>query len=151
MPMDLSERTIPRLVRRAAERFPARTAIEDEGFAPSFPELLEAVRAASRALIAAGIDHGDRVAIWAPNVHEWVIAALAVHGVGGVLVPLNTRMKGGEAGYVLETSRARLLFTVAAFLENRYVTMLRDALGGRGSRHPVGRWRNRPWGHCRSW
>ena len=135
--MDPNERTIPRLVRRAAERFPSGAAIDDGGVTLSYPELLGAVRGASAALLASGIAHGDRVAIWAPNVLEWVIAALAVHGVGGVLVPLNTRMKGGEAGYVLEKSGARLLFTVASFLDNRYVTMLREALGGALGGRPV--------------
>jgi acyl-CoA synthetase (AMP-forming)/AMP-acid ligase II len=35
-----------------------------------------------RALMASGVDRGDRVAIWAPNISEWVVAALAVHSVG---------------------------------------------------------------------
>ncbi|MFN7956282.1 MAG: FadD3 family acyl-CoA ligase [bacterium] len=136
--MDLTDWTIPRLVRRAAERFPSAHALEDGAAVLTFPELLAASRRASAALLAAGVTPGDRVAIWAPNVHEWVVAALGIHGVGGVLVPLNTRMKGAEAGYVLEKSRARLLFVVASFLDNDYVAMLRNALGGPDGARPVG-------------
>ena len=65
---------------------------------------------AARALIGLGIAPGDRVAIWAQNCEEWIVAGLAVHSVGAAIVPINTRMKGEEAGYVLTRSGARLLF-----------------------------------------
>ncbi len=135
--MEPGESTIPRLVRRAARRFSSANAIEDDSVVLSFTELLDRSRAAARALLAAGMRRGDRIAVWAPNIHEWVIAALGVHSVGGVLVPLNTRLKGLEAGYILEKSGARLLFTVGQFLDNRYVELLRDALGGEGLGRPV--------------
>ena len=41
----------------------------------------------ARAAIAAGLQPGDRAAIWAPNSAEWVLAALGVQAAGGVLVP----------------------------------------------------------------
>ena len=66
------------------------------------------------------------MAIWAPNCAEWVIACSAVHRVGAVLVPLNTRFKGSEAAYILNTSRARMLFTVTDFLDSDYVELLGD-------------------------
>ena len=62
---------------------------------------------AARALVAAGIEPGDRVAVWAPNSLEWIVAALGVTTAGGVLVPVNTRFKGAEAAYVLARSGAR--------------------------------------------
>src|SRR5262249_40149287 len=70
---------------------------------------------------------GDRVAIWAPNIGEWVIAASAVHRAGAVLVTLNTRFKGDEAAYIIRASGARLLFTVTDFLDTDYVSLLRSA------------------------
>ena len=57
---------------------------------------------------------GDRVAIWAPNCAEWVVAALGSLGAGAVLVTLNTRFKGGEAAYILRASGATPLCTVRA-------------------------------------
>ena len=59
--------------------------------------------------MAAGLQPGDRVGVWAPNIAEWVIAALGAIGAGGVLVPLNTRFKGAEAAFVLGRSGARFL------------------------------------------
>src|SRR5262245_32792969 len=119
--------TIPAALARAAERFATLEALVDEDARLSFADLAGAVEHAGRALIASGIEPGDRVAIWAPNVREWVIAALAIHRAGAVLVPLNTRFKGEEAAYILERAQARMLFTVTDFLATDYVAMLRDA------------------------
>jgi acyl-CoA synthetase (AMP-forming)/AMP-acid ligase II len=125
---DLEWGTIPRLVQSSATRFGSATAIADPACTLSFEELHDAVRAAAKAFIAAGIQPDDRVAIWAPNIGEWVVAAAAAQAAGAVVVPLNTRFKGTEAGYVLNRSRARLLITVTDFLDTDYVALL-DAAG----------------------
>jgi len=135
--MDIPEQTIPQLVRGAAERFSDRTAVEDGDVRLTFAELGEAGEQAARAFCAAGIKPGDRIAIWAPNLYEWIIAAIGLQSAGGVLVPLNTRLKGGEAGYILAKSGARILFTVSEFLGNRYVELLRSAMGGAGADRPM--------------
>ena len=106
------------------------------------------MRRSTRAAIAAGIEPGDRAAIWAPNMHEWIVAALGILGAGGVLVPLNTRFKGAEAAYVLGKSGARMLFTVNGFLGTDYVALLRESgeelpdarahRGAAGRRAPTG-------------
>jgi acyl-CoA synthetase (AMP-forming)/AMP-acid ligase II len=119
-----SATTIPRLVEAAAARFGEASAVEDGATRLSFAELAEAARRAARAFLAAGIRPGDRVAIQAPNSAQWVVAALGLHSAGAVLVTLNTRLKGGEAAWILGRSGARILVTVGEFLGNRYVEML---------------------------
>jgi HIP---CoA ligase len=64
------------------------------------------------------------VAIWAPNCAEWMLAALGALRAGAVLVPLNTRFKGGEAAYILRSSAATTLVTVRGFLGFDYPAML---------------------------
>jgi acyl-CoA synthetase (AMP-forming)/AMP-acid ligase II len=129
--------TIPALVLAAGERFADHHAIEDGDVTLTFRELAAAGLRAARAFMAAGIRRGDRVAIWAPNIHEWVVAAIGLQAAGGVLVPLNTRMKGREVGYILEKSGARILCAVEEFLGNRYLDLLRDACGGAGRGRPI--------------
>ncbi len=119
--------TITGIVRRAAHEYATIEALVDERDRITFSELADAARVASRALIASGIEPGDRVGIWAPNTTEWVHAALGVYGAGGVIVPLNTRFKGPEASYILDRARVRLLFTVTDFLDTNYVELLRAA------------------------
>jgi len=122
---DLEFGTLARLVRIAGERHADRTAIEDGAVTLTYAALAEEVERASRALLALGVASGDRVALWAPNIWEWIVAALATHAAGGVVVPINTRFKASEASYVLTRSGARVLFTVSGFLGNDYVAMLR--------------------------
>src|SRR5262249_62163838 len=93
----------------------------------TYAELGARIGAAARALLASGIEPGDRVAVWAPNSPEWIVAALGVTTAGGVLVPVNTRFKGAEAGYVLARSGARALFTVRGFLDTDYPALLRES------------------------
>lgn len=131
------EKTIPRLVLRAAEEFGDATAIEDGDTKLSFEALAQAVLRSASAFIAAGVEPGDRVAIWGPNVHEWIVAAVGLQAAGAALVPLNTRLKGGEAGYILEKSGARILCTVGDFLGTDYVDLLQGALGRAGEGRPV--------------
>jgi acyl-CoA synthetase (AMP-forming)/AMP-acid ligase II len=135
--MEIREQTIPQLVRGAAERFGDRSAIEDGDVRLTFAELGEAGQQAARAFCAAGVKPGDRIAIWAPNLYEWILAAIGLQSAGGVLVPLNTRLKGGEAGYILAKSGARILFTVSEFLGNHYVELLRSAMGGASAQRPI--------------
>jgi HIP---CoA ligase len=127
---DLLWGTIPGLVAWAAREFGDRESIVDGEVRMSFGGLGAAVDQSTRAAMAAGVERGDRVAIWAPNCWEWIVAALGAQGAGGVVVPINTRFKGREAAYVLERSGAELLFTVAGFLDIDYVKLLRDEIGG---------------------
>ncbi len=55
------------------------------------------------------IGEGDRVAVLLPNVHAMLELTYAVPGVGGVLVPLNTRLADREYDYILEHCGAKVL------------------------------------------
>jgi len=116
--------TLPKLWASAAERFGDASALEDAPVQFTFRQLHGAVREAARGFIALGIQPGDRVAIWAPNTWEWVVALGGLHSAGAVLVPLNTRFKGREAAYILAKSGAKVLLTVSDFLGTDYVAML---------------------------
>jgi acyl-CoA synthetase (AMP-forming)/AMP-acid ligase II len=116
--------TINELVAHAAQEWPEAEALVDGDMRLTFGRLFDEVLRSGRSAIAAGIRPGDRAAIWAPNMGEWVIAALGVHCAGGAVVPLNTRYKGDEAAFILRKSRAKVLFTVQGFLGFDYPAML---------------------------
>ncbi len=119
-------RTLPQVVVDAALRYGSRLAITDGAVQLTYEELDRARIAAAQAFIAAGLEQGDRFAIWAPNIWQWIVAAIGAQSVGAVLVPLNTRYKGSEAAYILRSSGARMLFTVGDFLGVSYPEMLAD-------------------------
>ncbi len=119
-------RTLPQVVRQSADTHGDRVAIEDGAVKLTYRELDAARVEAAKAFVAGGMKKGDRFAIWAPNIYQWIVAAIGAQSVGGVLVPLNTRMKGLEAGYVLRASKAKWLFTVGDFMGVNYPRLLTD-------------------------
>ncbi|MGO8870744.1 MAG: FadD3 family acyl-CoA ligase [Acidimicrobiales bacterium] len=117
--------TVPRIIASTAERFGGRTAVVEDGTRLTYRDLVDRSRRFGAALVASGVEPGDRVAIWAFNCTEWIVAALGLFQAGAVLVPVNTRFKGVEAADVLLRSRARVLVAVTDFLDTDYVAMLR--------------------------
>jgi acyl-CoA synthetase (AMP-forming)/AMP-acid ligase II len=116
--------TIPAALRAAASRCGRREAVVDQRERLTFEALANRAERVARALMASGVQPGDRVAIWAPNSTRWVVASFGVYLAGGVLVPLNTRYKSHEAGHILRRSRVRTLLTVTDFLGTNYLELL---------------------------
>ncbi|GHE00407.1 FadD3 family acyl-CoA ligase [Streptomyces alanosinicus] len=121
--------TIPELVRWSAERYADAEAVVEGRTRLTYAGLGARVERAAAACLASGVQTGDRVAVWAPNSLDWIVAALGAVSAGAVLVPLNTRFKGAEAADVLRRSGARLLFVTGTFLGTSYVASLRRAAG----------------------
>ncbi|MGV9335908.1 FadD3 family acyl-CoA ligase [Nocardia sp. NPDC003726] len=116
----MSWATIPQLVASAADRFGDAEAVVDGDLRWSFTELADRVRRAAGAFAAAGIEPGDRAALWAPNSAEWIVAAFGLLTAGGVLVPVNTRFKADEARDVIRRSGAKAVLVQRGFLGADY-------------------------------
>ncbi len=123
---DLLWASIPALAADAAKRFGSAEAVVDGSRRMSFGQLVADYRRVTAALLACGIERGERVAVWAPNRYEWVVAALGAQGAGAAIVPVNTRFKGKEVSHILERSRARVAFTVGEFLGMNYAATLSE-------------------------
>ncbi len=124
MPLEALPPTIPHAAALAAARWGDAPALLEHGEVWSFNQLWAKCREATSALLARGVKEGDRIAIWAPNSREWVVAAVAAMTCGAAIVPLNTRLKGREAGDILRRTHARMMFTVRGFLGIDYPTLL---------------------------
>ncbi|MBI2694483.1 fatty acid--CoA ligase family protein [Mycobacterium nebraskense] len=112
--------TIPEMVLSAADRFGDAEAVVDGPLRFTFSEVVERIRCAAGAFADLGIGKGDRVAIWAPNSAEWIIAAFGLLTAGGVLVPVNTRFKADEAGDIITRSKAKAVLVQKGFLGQDY-------------------------------
>lgn len=120
-------RTVPRMLRDRATVAPDVVVVRDGDYALTVGELRAAAGRVARALLARGIGRGDRVAIWAPNGWQWVVAAFGAWDVGALLVPLSTRAKGLETSETLRRTGCRLLFTVDRFLGVDYAGLVAEA------------------------
>jgi len=70
--------TIPEMVLSAADRFGDAEAVVGGPLRLSFVEVVHRIRCAAGAFAEFGVEKGDRVAIWAPNSAEWMIAAFGL-------------------------------------------------------------------------
>lgn len=118
--------TLPHVLLKQASSQPNALALRDGDVSLTYEELSTVVRQAAGVMDNAGLNKGERFAIWAPNCAEWVITALAGQMLGGVLVTLNTRYKGSEAADILRRSRCKFLYTVRGFLGQDYDAALAD-------------------------
>jgi acyl-CoA synthetase (AMP-forming)/AMP-acid ligase II len=116
--------TIPAVLAHAAMTWPSAVAIQTPDVRWTFAQLQHRARRAAAGLQALGVGRGDRVAIWAPNVPDWVVAALGIQLAGAALVPINTRYKGAEARDVIVRSGAKVVFTTGPFLGLDFQAML---------------------------
>ena len=109
-------RTVPAALDRLARRLPDQEVLTTDERSFTSAALRDEVHRAAAALIALGVQAGDRVAIWSPNTWHWVVACLAIHHAGAAMVPLNTRYTAEEAGDILARTRAPVLFAMGRFL-----------------------------------
>ncbi|OBG75389.1 fatty acid--CoA ligase [Mycobacterium sp. E1214] len=108
------------MVLSAADRFGDAEAVVDGPLRLSFTELIDRIRCAAGSFADLGVAKGDRVAIWAPNSAEWIIAAFGLLTAGGVLVPVNTRFKTEEAGDIIARSSVKAVLAQQGFLGQDY-------------------------------
>jgi acyl-CoA synthetase (AMP-forming)/AMP-acid ligase II len=105
--------TIPGLLRRASQRWgdrPALTSMREA--AASFAKLDHYADQFAKALLADRAEAGERIGIWAPNMWEWVAAAVGAQRIGGTLVPLNDRLRAAEVTDILQRANVTRLVTI---------------------------------------
>ncbi|WP_018231037.1 AMP-binding protein [Thioalkalivibrio thiocyanodenitrificans] len=80
-------------------------------------ELLERAGRLGSGLATAGLKHGDRVVIMAPNSADWIVSALGVMDAGGVVVPLDVQMPSEDLAHALADCDPGFIFTTPALRE----------------------------------
>ncbi|MCC2669724.1 MAG: AMP-binding protein, partial [Armatimonadetes bacterium] len=117
---------------RTVARCPDRDAVvvPHQRLRYTYAELATEVDVCARALLALGIQPGDRVGIWAPNIAEWTVVQFAAAKVGAILVNLNPAYRLTELEFVLRRAGVRLLFFAPRVKTSDYVQMLTELIPG---------------------
>ncbi|WP_306204595.1 AMP-binding protein [Actinoplanes sp. RD1] len=116
------EQTVGSLLRWAAEQAPDIRALvegtgEDDARAWTYAELLADAERGARALLGR-FAPGERVAVWANNIPEWIVLEMAAALAGITLVTVNPALRPGEVRHVLEQSRAAGVFLLPEYRGN---------------------------------
>jgi fatty-acyl-CoA synthase len=120
--------TVGRLLTQLAQAQPEREALvyTHRAVRMTFAALEEEARTIARGLMALGVQRGERVALWATNVPEWVVAQFALAKIGAVLVTVNTSLRAHELEYLLRQSEATTLITIPGFRDLDYLAILNE-------------------------
>src|SRR5262245_29114845 len=118
--------TIGDALNRAATQFANRDAliVRHQNLRYTYGQLLHEASRAARALMALGVQRGDRVGIWSPNTAEWMITQYAAAKAGAILVNINPAYRLRELEYALNQSGVSVLVAARAFRKTDYVEML---------------------------
>jgi fatty-acyl-CoA synthase len=119
-------RTLPALVDEIAAARPHAEAVVFRDQRLTYDALRARVEELARGLLAIGVRRGDRVAVLLPNRPEWIVAALAVAKVGGIVTAISTFSTPRELAWALDHSEAAALVTVEAFRGRAYLAALHD-------------------------
>jgi fatty-acyl-CoA synthase len=124
----LLDETIGANLGRTIGQFGEREALIScqQGQRYTYTELGAAVDRLAHALLAAGIERGDRLGIWSPNCAEWVLVQYATARIGVIMVNINPAYRTSELGYALRQSGCRMLIAARAFKSSDYVSMIAD-------------------------
>jgi fatty-acyl-CoA synthase len=81
----------------------------------TYAELRDAADEVALGLLGAGVDRGDRVGIWAPNLAEWTLVQFGTARIGAILVNINPAYGSHELAYVLKQAGISLLVAAPSF------------------------------------
>ncbi len=122
--------TIPELFRQTVQRLGSKDAaiFDAENLRLSWYELSARVDRMAAGLLALGLRKGNRVGIWAPNRHEWLVTQFATARIGLILVNINPSYRKSELAYALKESGCRALVMARDFKTSDYLGMITDLM-----------------------
>ena len=109
--------TLADVLRRTAQRLPAKTAIVCGGTRWTYAEFDALVTRVAAGLVALGVGEGDKVAVLARNSHGFAALRFALARRGAVMVPINFMLKADEVAYILRHAGAKTLATDSGLAE----------------------------------
>jgi fatty-acyl-CoA synthase len=127
--MKIVRKTIGRMLNDIAAKVPNREALihTDVNIRYNYSLLLWEVDRAAKGLIQLGIEPGDRVALWAPNIPEWIVAQFALSKIGAILVPVDAGAGGKDLRYLLDQSESRAIIMARGLEGDEYLDLSLEA------------------------
>ena len=118
--------TIPANLARTVAQHGAREALVacHQDLRWTYAEFHHKVQHLARALMALGLEQGDRVGLWSPNYAEWTLVQYATAEIGAILVNINPAYRTHELAYALNQSGCRMLIAAPSFKSSDYVAMV---------------------------
>ena len=126
----LQEITLGKLLDNSVSKYGDNEAIVyvDRDLRLTYREFSQLVDKLAKGLMALGVEKGEKVAIWAPNVPYWIALQFATAKIGAILLTVNTHYKSSELEYLLSQSEAENLFLVESYRDSDYLSMVYELI-----------------------
>lgn len=120
--------TITERLRKTVELYGDRDAliVPYQNYRVTYKEFWQQIEEVAKGLLAFGVERGDRVGIWSPNRHEWVIVQFATARIGAILVNVNPAYKASELKFALRQSEISLLIMSEGFRKTSYFEIIQE-------------------------
>lgn len=122
--------TVGDLLDDVSKRIPDKEAMvyADRPVRYTYEQLRLAADQVAKALIGLGIKKGDKIALWATNIPEWVLLQYGSAKMGAILVTVNTQYRITELEYLLKQSDCTAIFLGEGFKQSNYLEILQGVL-----------------------
>jgi long-chain acyl-CoA synthetase len=111
---------IATMLRESAKKDPDKPLCHINDLTFSYAQVDEISGRVASALLATGLQRGDKVALQLPNLPQFLFTYFGLMKAGLVMVPLNPLLRAPEVKYHLEDSEAKVLITFEMFAEEAY-------------------------------
>ena len=124
----LIRKTVGELLAEKAKALSTKEALvySDLGLRYSYSEFNEVCERVAKGLMALEIQKGEKLAVWASNVPEWVSLQFGTGKMGAVLVTVNTNYRSTELEYLLSQSESTTLILMEGYQGNSYIDTIYD-------------------------
>lgn len=132
---DLMNITVGDLLDKRSSEFPQNEILVDipQEKRLTYQAFLEQVNQLAKGFLALGLQKGERVALWAPNCSQWIIAQFAIGKIGAILVSVDMNCRLEQLDYFLRQSESRCLITVEGLKGSENLEMVEQLVSGRST------------------
>ncbi|MGD2124445.1 MAG: AMP-binding protein [Desulfobacteraceae bacterium] len=124
--MEIVRKTIGQMLDEIAERYSDHDVLihTDVGIRYNYGIFLWEVERAAKGMIKMGIKKGDKVALWAPNIPEWIVAQIALTKIGAIFIPVDPGAGQDDLHYILEQSDSKAIIMARGVENEAYLDMI---------------------------
>ncbi|OWY64763.1 long-chain fatty acid--CoA ligase [cyanobacterium TDX16] len=105
-------------IERGCHLFPDKPALIFEGTTFTYAELDRLANRVANGLRDLGVHRSDRIALFLPNIPEFIISYLGILKLGAIAVSLNAMLKSSEVKFILDDCGAKAVVTTADLVKN---------------------------------
>ncbi|XP_078426988.1 medium-chain acyl-CoA ligase ACSF2, mitochondrial [Cetorhinus maximus] len=128
MDMPLSPKSIGQCLEDVVNKYPDKEALVflHDGVRKTFGQLKQEVDQLAAGLLAIGLEKGDRLAMWAPNMYEWVLTQFATAQAGIIMANINPAYQAREVEFVLRKVGCKALVCTTKFKTQVYYDIIKQ-------------------------